>query len=163
MDKDPKLSLPLSFGARAQNEFNAIIDILASMRDQGTEIPPILHTLVQELYTRAYTAEQHSDRLANKFQRLQAEHTQFVVEYNRHCKDGDQTWKPRAEKNLLGALQRFVDSIIESNRESRDAMKDMFDERLAMGAEATALRKEVAELRRENEALKDKVALEAST
>ncbi|KAI2782781.1 hypothetical protein F4815DRAFT_504280 [Daldinia loculata] len=95
---------------------------------------------------RAYSAEEHSDRLTGKHQRLQAEHAQLVVEFNRYCEDFKEAWKTKANKTL----------------ESRDTIKSMFDESLVMSTEVVALRREVAELRKENGMLKAKIAVKGS-
>ncbi|KAI0844061.1 hypothetical protein F5Y00DRAFT_256319 [Daldinia vernicosa] len=162
MDKEPKLSLSPGLGTRAENGYDSILDIMAEMRYQGVDIPPIVRALVRQLYMRAYSAEEHSDRLTGKYQRLQAEHAQLVAEFNRYCKDSKEAWKIKANKILYDDMQKSVDALVDANRESRETIKSMFDENLTMSTEVIALRKEVAELRKENGTLTAKVAVKGS-
>ncbi|KAF3059657.1 hypothetical protein GL218_04816 [Daldinia childiae] len=132
---------------------------MAEMRYQGVDIPPVVRTLVRQLYMRAYSAEERSDRLASKHQRLQAEHAQLVVEFNRYCKEA---WKTKANKTPYDDMQKSVDALIGANKESRDTIKSMFDENLDMSIKVITLRREVMELRKENGTLKAKIAVKDS-
>ncbi|KAK6953683.1 hypothetical protein Daesc_005988 [Daldinia eschscholtzii] len=162
MDKGLNLHLSPGLSTPAKSGYDVILDILAEMREQGADVPPVVLTLVSQLYTRAYAAEENSDRLASKYIRLQAEHTRLVVESNQYCKDGNEAWKTKAKKTLYDDMQRSVDALIEAKRELQDAMKGMFDERLAMSTEVVALRKEVTELRKEKGVLAAEIAIRSS-
>ncbi|KAI0122498.1 hypothetical protein F4814DRAFT_408953 [Daldinia grandis] len=166
MDTEPKTSLSSGLssglGTRAEKGYDAILEIMAEMRYQGVDVPPVVGALVRQLYMRAYSAEEHSDRLTGKHQRLQAEHAQLVVEFNRYCKDFKEAWKIKANKTLHDDMQKPVDALIDANRESRDTIKSLFDESMAMSAEVVALRREVAGLRKENSVLKAKTAVKGS-
>ncbi|KAI1804455.1 hypothetical protein F4811DRAFT_519960 [Daldinia bambusicola] len=159
MENGLKLLLPPGLSTPAENGYNVILDILAEMREKGVDVPPVVRALVAQLYARAYAAEQSGDRLASKYIRLQAEHGQLVVEFNRCCRDsqGNGAWKTKAQKTLHDDMQRSVDALVEARRELRDAAKSVFDERLATSNEVVALRREVEELRKENAAMRDEL------
>ncbi|KAI1464835.1 uncharacterized protein F4812DRAFT_440592 [Daldinia caldariorum] len=153
MENGVKFLVSSGLNTPAENGYNIILDILAEMREQGVDVPPVVLGLVTQLYARAYAAEQSGDRLSSKYVLLQAEHSQLVVEFNRCCRDNNKAWKTKAETTLYDDMQRSVDALVEARRELRGAMKSLFDERLATTTEVVALRKEVEKLRKENAAL----------
>ncbi|KAI1137723.1 hypothetical protein F5Y05DRAFT_59325 [Hypoxylon sp. FL0543] len=142
--------------------YDALIDIMAEMRMQGVEIAPVVHSLLLQLYDTANAAQEHSERLASKHAHLQAEHGQLVDEFNKYCKDVGEGWKRKARRLLHDDLCRFVDSANASSQASRNSMKSMFTEHMAMTLEVAALRTEVAALKKENMELRAQNAMAKS-
>ncbi|KAI1372194.1 hypothetical protein F4677DRAFT_433270 [Hypoxylon crocopeplum] len=134
--------------------YDALVDIMAEMRTQGVEIPLVVRSLATQLYETGKAAEERADHLASKYMRLQAEHAQLAAEFNDYCKDVREGWRAKVTQSLYKDMRRTVDSAAESSQQSRDAMKRMFYEHMAMTTEAAALQMEVATLRKENKALK---------
>lgn len=139
---------------RRDQGYDALIDIIAEMQEQGVEIAPVVHKLVVQLYETASAEQEQNDRLTSRHAQLQSEHAQLVITFNRFCKDSDETWQERAKQSLYDDMRRSVNAANNSSQTSRDAMKRMFEEHMSMTNELAALRREVADLKKENHGLK---------
>ncbi|KAI0836001.1 hypothetical protein F5Y06DRAFT_115550 [Hypoxylon sp. FL0890] len=145
---------PAGSSTRRDHGYDALLDIMAEMRDQGVQIAPIVYSLIVQLYDTANAERERSDRLISKHANLQSEYAQLVVEFNRFCKDSAEAWQKKAKQSLFDDMSRSVDSAINSSQASRDAMKRMFAEYTLMTTELAALRREVASLKQGNQTLK---------
>ncbi|KAI1396784.1 hypothetical protein F4819DRAFT_115817 [Hypoxylon fuscum] len=134
--------------------YEAVVDIMTDMRHQGIGIPPVVHSLVTQLYETTKVAEERSDHLASKYMQLQAEHTQLETEFNKYCNDGAEGWQEKAKKSLYEDMCKSVDSANAASQLARNAMKTMFDEYLVMNNRMAAFQSEMDLLRREKEAPK---------
>ncbi|KAL7619682.1 hypothetical protein AAE478_010223 [Parahypoxylon ruwenzoriense] len=139
---------------REECGYDALVDIMAEMRLHGAGISPVVHSLIIQLYETNKATENRYDQLARKYTRLQAEHLQLSTEFNSYCKDAKDGWQANARQSLYDEMCRSVDSINTANMLWRDNMAGMFAEHMRMSNDTAALRGEVAELRKEVEALK---------
>ncbi|KAI1082442.1 hypothetical protein F5B20DRAFT_578103 [Whalleya microplaca] len=131
------------------DEYDALVEAMAEMRQQGVEIPPAVQNLITQLYNQKKTAEGQVDNLASRHLRLQAEHKQLVVEFNKFCNDADESWQTRAKNSLDREMRKTVESASVLNRVWRNTMDTMFTEYMNLNNEASRLRKENMALKAE--------------
>ncbi|KAI0179747.1 hypothetical protein GGR52DRAFT_211119 [Hypoxylon sp. FL1284] len=73
---------------RRDDGYEALVDTMADLQQQGVEISPVAHSLITQLYGAARAAEERADKLTGRYAQLQAEHSQLVAEFNGYCLDG---------------------------------------------------------------------------